>query len=351
MITKVIHKLVNTIHKSRQFYGKSPLCPCCETQDETLQHILSCTSSGSAEARKNALLTLQTDLTALDTPPPVLEAILHGTNMWIINQGDEHRPVHATTVGSLKGPDILLTAAFTEQFHNIGWCHMLMGRLSKKWGAAVALYHKMPSDSQISTTWTTQAIQMIWKYTRSLWNHRNTVVHGSTDHEVTNKIRASIEGQVTSFYHKFNDSSHFILQRHHYLFTSRTLQQRLHLDIDSINCWLRSVQEAIQALHHHETQQRLNSARFFAPFYAAGRTPNMLHPQASDSSEDEDYSIPSTTTDTSTTTFTSYTTDVDSVVDSHSVASTTTLHSSSTSFSENTSSITAPPSIISWSIR
>jgi hypothetical protein len=258
--------------------------------------------------------------------------------------------VHATTVGSLKGPDILLTAAFTEQFHNIGWYHMLMGRLSKKWGAAVALYHKMPSDSQVSTTWTKQAIQFIWKYTRSLWNHRNTVVHGSTDQEVANKIKASIEEQVTSFYHKFNTSPHFILQRHHYLFTSRTLQQRLHLDIDSINCWLRSVQEAIQALHHHETQQRLNSARFFAPFYAAGRTPNMLHPQASDSSEDEDYSIPSTTTDTSTTTFTSYTTDVDSVVDSHSVASTTTLHSSSTSFSENTSSITAPPSIISWSI-
>jgi hypothetical protein len=53
---------------------------------------------------------------------------------------------------------------------------------------------------------------------------------------------------------------------------THTLKQRLHLDIDSINCWIQSVEEAIQALHHHETQQRLNSSRFFAPFYAAGRT-------------------------------------------------------------------------------
>ncbi len=81
MIAKVIHKLVNTNHQNHQFYGKSPLCPCCETQDETLQHILSCTSPGPAEARKHALLTLQTDLTAIDAPPPVLEAILYGTNM------------------------------------------------------------------------------------------------------------------------------------------------------------------------------------------------------------------------------------------------------------------------------
>jgi hypothetical protein len=65
MIAKFIHKLVNTNH---QFYGKSPLCPCCESQDETLQHILSCTSLGPADTRKHALLTLQTDLAAIDTP-------------------------------------------------------------------------------------------------------------------------------------------------------------------------------------------------------------------------------------------------------------------------------------------
>jgi hypothetical protein len=73
------------------------------------------------------------------------------------------------------------------------------------------------------------------------------------------------------------------------LIIQRTLSQCLQLDIDSINCWIRSVGESIQASHHHDTQQRLNSSRFFAPFYAAGRTPRMLPPQVSDSS-DETYS-------------------------------------------------------------
>ncbi len=95
-----------------------------------------------------------------------------------------------------------------------------MGRLSTKWGAAVASYQKQPSDSPISTTWTTQVIPLIWKYTRSLWNYRNTVDHGATDQEVANKIRASIAEKVTFLYHKFNTSPHFIFQRHHHLFPS-----------------------------------------------------------------------------------------------------------------------------------
>ena len=52
--------------------------------------------------------------------------------MWIQKQGAGQHPVHAPTVGLLRGPDILLTAAFTEQYHSIGWTHMFMGLLSKK---------------------------------------------------------------------------------------------------------------------------------------------------------------------------------------------------------------------------
>jgi hypothetical protein len=43
-------------------------------------------------------------------------------------------------------------------------------------------------------------------------------------------------------------SPHSILPCHHYLFTSRSLAQRLRLDYDSLSCWIRSVEEAQQAL-------------------------------------------------------------------------------------------------------
>jgi hypothetical protein len=286
-------------------------------------------------------ITRNTDLLTINTPPKVVEAIIYGTEQWINNQAAAHHTVHAPTVGSLRGPDILLTAAFTEQYQSIGWYHLLMGRLNTTWSAAVAMYRKVPNDPQSSTTWTTQAILCLWKYTRNLWNYRNTVVHGATDQEVADKIRATIAEKVTDFYNQYRNTPHFILRQHHYLFKSRTLQQHLQLDIDSINCWLRSVEEAIQALHHHNTQQRLNSARFFAPFYAAGRTTNTTHSPET-SSSDEDYYTQSDTTSTSTTTFTSFTSDTASVT-SHSRMSTTTQDSHTSLSSENTSRSTAPP--------
>jgi hypothetical protein len=45
-----------------------------------------------------------------------------------------------------QGPDMLLTMAFTDQFYNIGWYYLLMGRMSHKWGVAVAAYMEKPND-------------------------------------------------------------------------------------------------------------------------------------------------------------------------------------------------------------
>jgi hypothetical protein len=155
-------------------------------------------------------------------------------------------------VGSLRGPDILLTVAFTEQYQSIGWYNFLLDRISAKWGKAVALYNKS-TDPSYHKAWTTQTILLVWKFSRSLWTYRNTVVHGASDQEVAaNSI--------------FRTTSHFLLPRHRYLFKCRTLEQRLRLDFDSLSCWIRSVEDAKQALIHHENQQHLYSSRFLLPF-------------------------------------------------------------------------------------
>ena len=146
------------------------------------------------------------------TPPQVTEAIIYGIKMWINNQNTEQSSAHAPTVGSLRGPDVLLTAAFTEQYHSIGWYHMFMGRLGKKWSVAVALYRNVPNDYQSCTIWTTQATTFLWKYTRQLWSYRNTVVHGANDQEKADKIRADIAEKVISLYSQFCTTPQFILQ-------------------------------------------------------------------------------------------------------------------------------------------
>ena len=254
--------------------------------------------------------------------------------------------VHALTRGSLRGPDMLLTMAFTDQLQNIGWKHLLLGRLSCKWGAAVALYRNKPNDSTVSTTWTTQAIGCLWKYTRSLWGYRNTVVHGATDQEIADKIRHQTATKIKEFYNKYNNTPNFILQRHNYLFTSRPLLQRLKMDIDSMHCWIRSVEDAVQELHHHEQRQREHSSRYFAPFFAAGR-----QRQATTETESDSTYTPSTNQEDDTlTTFTQSTLITDTTYSSDNSTSTSNTHTSqSVNDSEQSTCSNDPPSIISWS--
>ena len=76
--SKIIHNLVNTNYQNHKFYGKSSLCPCCEQEIETLEHLLSCQVEAVSEHRAHSLLLLQNDLRRLSTPEPVIEAITWG---------------------------------------------------------------------------------------------------------------------------------------------------------------------------------------------------------------------------------------------------------------------------------
>ena len=184
--------IISLTQQNSKYYGQSPQCPSCQSPIETLPHILSYGSAGSVDSREKALVVLNTDLPSINTPIEVIDAINHGIQMWIGTQ--------TLTVGSLKGPDVLLTAAFTEQIKSIGWYHFLMGRLSRRWGLAVALYNKQPNATLYQTSWTAQTVKFLWKYTRSQWAYHNTVVHGATDQEMVDKIKGKTIDKVKSLY-------------------------------------------------------------------------------------------------------------------------------------------------------
>jgi hypothetical protein len=186
---------------------------------------------------------------------------------------------------------------------------------------------------------------------RSLWEHRNQVAHGKTDQEIAAKIKESINSKVKELYTKFQTNPSFILSRHHYLFTSRSLEQRLRLDIDSLTCWLSSVDSAQQDLAHHTNNLRLQSERFFAPFYAIGRARTRSDTLSHDSTYSP--SLQETTTtlyDTDSLGLTNGSSEDDTVSltnSSHSSLVTTTSTSTLGTFITTGSSV--PPSIISWS--
>jgi hypothetical protein len=342
--------LSSTNVQNHRFYNKSPKCPCCLTEDETLHHVLSCSSTTAADHRDQALQELQKDLKRINTPLEVVDALSHGTVMWLKRQVDPDCTVRALTVGSLKGTDMLLTMAFNEQFHTIGWHNLFHGRISKLWGQAVVQLTQS-SYSSLSTTWSAQTILYPWKYTRLIWINRNHIVHRKTDQEIATKIRESIHAKVCHLYGTFQTTPNFILACHHYLFTSRSLAQRLHLDIDSLQCWLRSVESAQQDLEHHNTSLRLQSNRFFAPFYAIGRARHRTNSSSTDSTYSPSLQETTTTlydTDSLGTTFGSSENDTTSMThSSNSSLDTTTSTSTLGTFISTGSS--DPPSIISWS--
>ncbi len=181
--------------------------------------------------------------------------------------------------------------------------------------------------------------------------HRNQVVHGRTDQEVATKIKESIHNQVRNLYTTFQTDPNFILSRHHYLFTNRSLEQHLNLDIDSFTCWLRSVDDAQQVLLHHNTNLQLQSNRFFAPIYAIGRARH----QTQSSSSDSTYSPSSHNSVTTTYDTASLETNQESWEET-TLSTINTSHFSLDSYTSTssfgtflTTGSSDPPSIVSWS--
>jgi hypothetical protein len=64
---------------------------------------------------------LFSSITKLNTPTLIIDALKHGMAAWTTHLED---CVPALTAGQLGATPALLTTAFHEQFHSIGWLHI-----------------------------------------------------------------------------------------------------------------------------------------------------------------------------------------------------------------------------------
>jgi hypothetical protein len=202
-------------------------------------------------------------LRAIQIPDPVIEAIQHGFHQWLLNR--DSTQVRALTAGSLRGPDAVLTSAFLEQFRDIGWYQLCLGRISSKWASAVLQYQTSSQHRDGGLNWSSLFITALWKFSRALWNNRNEVVHGATVEEQAARQLTQLRNNITTMYHNYESNPAFILPRHHYLFTTRTLEDRLKGSYDTMAAWLRTVEEAVQVLQYHNTLHQEASRQFFPP--------------------------------------------------------------------------------------
>jgi hypothetical protein len=206
---------------------------------------------------------MEKQLSQSHTPPPVIRAIMNGFKDWIDPPSGRSR---APTYGSLHGPDVLLTSAYYEQYHQLGWFQLCLGRIGKLWSKAVSAYYANTCPKFDSGRWATSVIAIMWQFTKQLWLHRNQIIHGRTVDEAATNQMACLHDKVKFLYKQYEDNSSYVLPRHEYLFTQRPLDYRLAMSYDSITCWLRSVEEARLILDFQQQNLRETARTIFSLF-------------------------------------------------------------------------------------
>jgi hypothetical protein len=133
-----------------------------------------------------------------------------------------------------------------------------------------------------STPWTSTLIKIILEYSFSLWDFRNGILHGLTTEDTAEKEFNSIATWIRTAYHTYQEDPFHIPSRWRSLFISRTLDQHLKQDIDTLNCWLRSYDEALASQRDSTLRHSEAAKNFFKP----------RRPQSSSASSVNTCSIP-----------------------------------------------------------
>jgi len=198
--TKMLHGWLNTGHQ-REKLTKDPLsslCPCCQAPDETFEHILRCNSEASETARKAALLTIS----KLDKRGSTTWRVLHqGIKNWL-KDGEKMKTPSLDHYMMLPGQRILLETALTNQ-EKIGWHYALRGYLSTSWVDSEHIVNQQPHDG-IRQTWLRTIIKNIWKFGKTMWTHRNSVLHSKTTPQ-KDLTESGVNAQIRSLYEQQHD--------------------------------------------------------------------------------------------------------------------------------------------------
>jgi len=263
--SKLTHKLLQTNSRNNLFYGSTAVCPCCNNQEETQQHIISCPSPQMEKARAHYIDIYKKSLEDVGTPAKLIQAFTQGIREWIINQTTTRQFPSSTSL-FLDGKHPL-QAAYLEQTNPIGWDQFLRGRLSRRWGDAYG--EQFPDSTKAEQLlWLSDVVRINMDFYLAMWESRNAVVHGQDQDEVRRKQLHQLKMEVTQEYRRYHKDPFIISREQSRLFDSRTMHQRLLQDRDTLKCWLADVQEAKQV----QIEQRRKAAEAAKHFFEPRRT-------------------------------------------------------------------------------
>jgi hypothetical protein len=108
-------------------------------------------------------------------------------------------------------------------------------------------------------------VHVFWEFSKGIWSHRCKIIHCQTEEFWTSKEISLLRAHVNELYHQFFRDSNVVPCTHcHWL--NCPVQQTIYWGKDTLNCWIKSVEEAMvtQALRDiHMNKQMAQTLRNF----------------------------------------------------------------------------------------
>ena len=195
---KFSHKLLATNEiRNQRNRSHDHRCTRCHCSHEDWDHIFQCRKLNQ-DFLTSTLSVLRSTLQSLSLSKPMIFLLIHGITSWLKSDPIIFPSSHLETIHS--DPDLqLLLTAFSDQT-NIGWDHLLCGRIASSWFSAHSYYHQQrhlrPSCS--SKNIGPKLVLSMWHFGLAFWYHRNGSIYGSDDASVNDFQRQQLHDKITS---------------------------------------------------------------------------------------------------------------------------------------------------------
>ena len=274
--SKMIYRWMPVGHNWQKCKLESDRCPCCGRNDETFEHLLKCDNPNMIETRSNAFALIRLEMVKEEFPSNFIDVFMNALSM--IPMESKKKPIRAES----------LEEAWLAQ-EEIGFYHMNVGLLSRKWTDALDDFSIMQPESKMELVLT-----LVWDLLcETMWKQRNDIRH-SKENEAKGNNEDKLKDQLRWFTRHRDEVLDY---RHRYLaeYSEHDLKRWSHTTLVAkvstlTNCKqyydnkIKQRQKQQSTIHDWSDQyMRLRSGRFMG---ANLRRTNVL--PASPPSSDED---------------------------------------------------------------
>jgi hypothetical protein len=184
-----IHKWLPTnAHPGRAHPEQQQVCLLCETEAETNTHYLECNHPEATKYWTDSIPKLKEMMKKRNTDPVLQELLISAVTEWRTTESPE----------PTKYIPRKYRAMFEEQTQ-IGWTHVLKGRLSIKW---VQLHEYLRSKDlpEAGENWAIGIMKGIWMTHYHYWKRRSKIQHGDIPANALAKKRVTLTSQIHNLY-------------------------------------------------------------------------------------------------------------------------------------------------------